>query len=47
MILETVMREHMYDVPSDESIAEILIDKETVVDKTPPLIKRRSEQIAL
>ncbi len=46
MILETLMRELMFEVPSDESIAEIVIDKETVINKTPPLIKRRSEQIA-
>jgi ATP-dependent Clp protease ATP-binding subunit ClpX len=47
MILETLMREMMFEVPSDDSIAEILIEKETVVDQTTPLIKRRTEQIAL
>lgn len=46
MILENIMREMMFEVPSDESISEILIDKEAVVNKTSPLIKRRSEQIA-
>ncbi|MCE5319030.1 MAG: ATP-dependent Clp protease ATP-binding subunit ClpX [Parachlamydia sp.] len=46
MILENLMREMMFEVPSDETISEILVDKETVVSKTPPIIKRRSEQIA-
>lgn len=46
MILENIMREMMFEVPSDETISEILVDKETVVSKTPPIIKRRSEQIA-
>ena len=47
MILENLMRELMFDVPSDDSIAEILIDKEMVLEKKAPIIKRRSEQIAL
>ena len=44
MILENLMRELMFDVPSDDSIAEIMIEKETVVEKKPPVIKRRSNQ---
>lgn len=47
MILENTMREMMFEVPSDESISEILIDKEVVLDKKTPVIRRRSEQIAL
>lgn len=44
MILENAMRDLMFDVPSDETIAEIIIEKETIVDKKPPLIRRRSEK---
>lgn len=49
MILENLMREPMFEVPSDDSIAEILVDKESVTQKIPPSIKRRdeAEEIAL
>lgn len=46
LILENLMRELMFDVPSDETIAEILIEKETVTDKKLPLIKRADQKIA-
>ncbi len=46
LILETIMRELMFEVPSDEGIAEILIEKETVTDKKPPIIKRNDQKIA-
>lgn len=46
LILENLMRELMFDVPSDETISEILIEKETVLDKKPPIIKRADEKIA-
>lgn len=46
MILEKLMRELMYDVPSDETISEILIEKETVNEGKPPIIKRGEEKIA-
>jgi len=40
MILESVMRDLMYDIPSDPTVAEILIEKETVEKKALPIIKR-------
>lgn len=46
LILENLMRELMFEVPSDPTISEILIEKETVLDKKPPIIKRQDEKIA-
>jgi ATP-dependent Clp protease ATP-binding subunit ClpX len=41
MILENLMRELMFQVPSDPSITEIFIEKETVTEDRPPIIKRK------
>lgn len=46
LILENVMRELMFEVPSDDTITEIIIDKETVLEKKPPVIKRNDQKIA-
>lgn len=46
MILEGLMRELMFDAPSDDSIAEILIEKETVTEGKQPIIRRHQEKIA-
>lgn len=46
LILENLMRELMFDVPSDDSITEILIEKETVTEKRAPIIKRTDQKIA-
>jgi ATP-dependent Clp protease ATP-binding subunit ClpX len=46
MILENLMKELMFEVPSDQTINEILIEKETVTEKKPPIIKRTDEKIA-
>lgn len=43
MILENVMRDLMFDIPSDDSITEIIIDKDTVVDKKPPHLKHSNK----
>jgi len=40
MILEYIMRDLMFEVPTDETIREIFIDKETIVENRQPLIKR-------
>ena len=40
MILETTMRDLMFDVPSDPSITRILIDKSVILDGTPPEVVR-------
>jgi ATP-dependent Clp protease ATP-binding subunit ClpX len=34
----------MFDVPTSESIAEITIEKETITEKKPPLIKKRNDE---
>lgn len=46
MILEGCMRNEMFEVPSDDSIEEIIVEKETITDKKPALIKRTTEKIA-
>lgn len=46
LILENLMRELMFDVPSDDTIAEVLIEKETVTEKKLPIIKRTNQKIA-
>lgn len=46
MILENTMRDLMFEVPSDDSITEIIVDKETVLEHKPPFIKRAKEKIA-
>jgi len=40
MIVENLLRDLMFESPSDPSIKEITIDKETVEDKKEPIIKR-------
>lgn len=40
LIMENLMRELMFIVPSDETIKEIIVDKECVTQKKEPAIKR-------
>lgn len=46
MILENAMKDLMYEVPSDSTISEIIIDKETITEHKQPIIKRNTEKIA-
>lgn len=46
MILENLLQDLMFDVPSDPSIREIHIEKETIVENKPPIIIRSGEKIA-
>lgn len=46
MILENTMKDMMYEVPSDNTIEEIIIDKETIAEQKSPIIKRAAEKIA-
>lgn len=48
MILENLLRDLMFEVPSDSSIAEIHISEKTITENQPPVIIRRgsSEKIA-
>ncbi|NLF24717.1 MAG: ATP-dependent Clp protease ATP-binding subunit ClpX [Deltaproteobacteria bacterium] len=45
-ILETVMLEIMYDVPSNPEIKEVVITKETISEGQPPLTIVRKEAVA-
>lgn len=40
MIIEGLMRDLMYEVPSDNSVQEIIIDKEVVEGTKPPTVQR-------
>jgi ATP-dependent Clp protease ATP-binding subunit ClpX len=46
LILENLMREFMFEIPSDETITEILIEKETITEKKPAIVKRTNQKIA-
>lgn len=46
MILEKMMRELMFDVPSDTTVTEIIIEKDNVLGLKPPTVRRTQEKIA-
>lgn len=47
-ILEGILMKSMYSIPSDESIARVIITKDCVVNKTEPtLINRRNKVVTL
>ncbi len=46
MIIEGLMRDLMFEVPSDDTIEEIVIEKENVLGTRVPTIKRRNEATA-
>lgn len=46
MILENLMRDLMFEAPSDDTIGEIIVDKECITDNVPPVIKRTEKRIA-
>lgn len=46
MILENLMRELMFEAPSDDTIAEILVEKECIFEGKQPQIKRTQQKIA-
>src|ERR1700722_4837386 len=39
MLLENIMQDLMFEIPSDDTVSEVIIDKDTVVEKKPPHIK--------
>lgn len=45
MILEDLLRDLMFDVPSSDSITEIHVEEETITKNSPPLIKRKSDEM--
>lgn len=42
MIVESLLLDTMYEVPSDPTIKEVIVEKECVTKKTPPILKRES-----
>jgi ATP-dependent Clp protease ATP-binding subunit ClpX len=40
MIVENLLLELMYEIPSDPTIKEVIIEKECVTEQLPPIIKR-------
>ena len=44
-ILESIMLNVMYEVPSDETIKKITVTKESVLKKEEPKIERRTEKV--
>ncbi len=46
MILENLMRELMFEVPSDDTVEEVEIDEECVTTEKEPAVRRRGEKIA-
>lgn len=46
MILEALMRDPMYEIPSDNSCSEVIIDEDVVIGKKLPTIKHTGKKIA-
>lgn len=46
MILERLLRELMFETPSDTTIEEIVVDKDSVLGISQPLVKRSQKKIA-
>lgn len=46
MILENLMRDLMYEIPSDDTIEEVLIEEETVLGQKPPVIRPNQKKSA-
>ncbi len=44
LILENIMRDLMFDVPTDDTIREIFIDKDTILGNRLPTIRREAVQ---
>jgi len=42
MILEKYMRELMFEIPSDETVYEVIIEKETIEENKLPVVKRHA-----
>jgi len=41
MIVENLLRKLMFEIPSDPTVEEITIEKETVKENKKPIIKRK------
>jgi len=45
MIVENLLRDLMFEVPSDPSVVEIIVEEQTVKENKAPVVKRSSENI--
>lgn len=41
MIMENIMQDLMYEIPTDPTVSDILIEKETVLEGAPPIIQKQ------
>ena len=46
MILENLLRDLMFEAPTDDSLSEVLIEEETILENKPPVLKRSNKKIA-
>lgn len=46
MIVENLLRDLMFDIPSDDTVKEVIIEANTVLGKEEPIIKRSGEDTA-
>ncbi len=44
MILENVMRDLMFEVPTDPDISEVLVEAECITNSKPPIVKRNPDE---
>ncbi len=45
MIVENLLRDLMFEVPSDPSVIEIVVEEQTVKENKEPIVKRSSENV--
>ncbi len=45
MILENLMRDLMFEIPSDSGVSEVLLDKDCVLENKSPIIKRTTDEM--
>lgn len=46
MMLENIMRDLMFEVPSDSTITEVTVEKESVTEGRPPIVHRAEKKTA-
>lgn len=46
MILENKMRDLMFEIPSDDTISEVIFEKECITENKPPIVRRNNQKIA-
>ena len=43
-VLEEIMTQVMYDVPSDPSVTRVIVSRECITDRVPPLLEHETDQ---